>query len=461
MGVLTNNQLTFASTLAALMNYSPRVVGAWCLAERSGSSAVQWQAQGRNNWLNVEAFDSGWSSFSTDKEVWATPTRAAQATWSWILHKSLATLKNMLLAARGKSDGEQLRAIWQSPWTGNFHYSNGTLLEGTYRLVAGVQFPTGLSLKTSGQSNERSITETRTLPYEFSRGTSDDPQEDSWTAIERLAQEVKWHAYMRNGAVWYASDDFLVKQPPKYVFGEFAQGIDDLSFNVDTRGQTDDGTIHCEAKRYAVSPGDCIELKHEGPADGMWIVYDVSRSAGSSTAELRIRRPVKALDEPAPQTQTKTITTSAKTGGTQEVSQAGTPQQYANLIAWSVKVSAAKRPYVWGGGHVSDLSSLSESSGFDCSGAVCFALFKAGFLPANGSTVSGGLMSWGLDGRGKFFTVWASSGHTFIEFHGGTVWRRFDTVPDYPSSGPRVWKDMGPEPIGGEGTWAQRHAHGF
>jgi hypothetical protein len=471
MGLLVQDQIDFCVAFSALINFSPRVIGAWCLAEDSGSAAVSKAASGDNNWLNVEAFDSGWSAFATNKEVWANPTRAAQATWSWINTKADPTgLRAVLLAARGKGDAAELAAIINSTWTGNSHYGGGGLIHSTYGELAGFKFPpvTGQNKTTTqGGGTRTSTKETRTLPYEFSRGTSEDPNEDSWDCIERLASEVKWHAWMRNGKLWYASDTWLAEQPPKYLIDEFARGIDDLTFNVDTRGQTDDCTFHCEARRYALGPGDCVLLQNEGPANGPWIVYDVTRDAGTATAEVKIRRPSPPLPEPAPATQSKTITTntSPNTGGktTTNSGSAGNPKGFQSLLYWCNQVSSAKTIYLYAGGHVADENENTVNTRFDCSGAVCFVLFKAGFLPANGSVASSGLESWGLPGAGKFFTVWCCAGHTFIEFKQGTIFRRFDTVPGtgHPATGPRLWTGMSPEPISGEGEWFQRHAHGY
>ena len=468
MGLLVSNQIQFCNGLSALMNFSQRVIGAWCLAEDSGNAAISKAHAGDNNWLNVEAFDSGWSAFATNKEVWATPTRAAQATWSWINTKADPTgLRKVLLAARGKSDATQLAAIINSTWTGNSHYGGGGLIHSTYNSLAGFKFPavSNTKLSSQGGGTRGSVKETRTLPYEFSRGTSEDPNEDSWDCIERLATEVKWHAWMRNGKLWYASDTWLGDQPPKYLIDEFARGIDDFTFNVDTRGTTDDATFHCEASRYAVSPGDCVLVQKSGPANGPWIVYSVTRDAGTATAEVKIRRPVRPLAEPAPQTQSKTITTSSGTGGKQTIPGANgdLPAKYQQLLYWCNKVSQAKTIYLYAGGHVADENSNTVNTRFDCSGAVCFVLFKAGFIAANMSSASGGMMSWFADGPGKYFTVWAASGHTFIEFKQGTIFRRFDTVPGcgHPATGPRMWTMMCPEPITGEGAWAQRHPVGY
>lgn len=84
------------------------------------------------------------------------------------------------------------------------------------------------------------------------------------------------------------------------------------------------------------------------------------------------------------------------------------------------------RPYVWGGGH----ASFYDDS-YDCSGAVSFALFGGGLIPR--PLTSGDLMGWGAPGPGKWITVYANPGHTFVEIAG----LRFDTVGAEQGSGPR------------------------
>jgi hypothetical protein len=84
------------------------------------------------------------------------------------------------------------------------------------------------------------------------------------------------------------------------------------------------------------------------------------------------------------------------------------------------------RPYVWGGGH----ASFYDNS-YDCSGAVSFALFGGGLIPR--PLDSSSLMRWGAPGPGKWITVYANPGHTFVEIAG----LRFDTVGDEQGTGPR------------------------
>lgn len=85
------------------------------------------------------------------------------------------------------------------------------------------------------------------------------------------------------------------------------------------------------------------------------------------------------------------------------------------------------RPYVWGGGHRSWLS-----RGYDCSGAVGYALHGAGLLSV--PMVSGQLAYWGEGGPGRWITVYANQEHVFMVVAG----LRFDTRNDPAGvSGPR------------------------
>jgi hypothetical protein len=82
---------------------------------------------------------------------------------------------------------------------------------------------------------------------------------------------------------------------------------------------------------------------------------------------------------------------------------------------------------VWGGGHVAW-----RTRGYDCSGAVGYALHGAGLLDV--TMVSGQLAHWGESGSGQWVTVYANRDHVFMVVAG----LRFDTR-DAPAgvSGPR------------------------
>ncbi len=103
------------------------------------------------------------------------------------------------------------------------------------------------------------------------------------------------------------------------------------------------------------------------------------------------------------------------------------------------------RPYVWGGGHDSWYS-----RGYDCSGAVSYALAGGGFLatPLDSSQ----LASWGAPGPGRWLTVYANSTHAYAVIAG----LRWDTVGDASGSGPR-WHPAVAYPEG----FVARHPPGF
>jgi peptidoglycan hydrolase-like protein with peptidoglycan-binding domain len=77
----------------------------------------------------------------------------------------------------------------------------------------------------------------------------------------------------------------------------------------------------------------------------------------------------------------------------------------------------ATRPYVYGGGHGSF-----QSSGYDCSGSVSYALHGGGLLSSPED--SSALESYGEPGPGRHITIYANSGHAFMVVDG----KRFDTI---------------------------------
>ena len=103
---------------------------------------------------------------------------------------------------------------------------------------------------------------------------------------------------------------------------------------------------------------------------------------------------------------------------------ASAPQAVKDAI--SAANSIATTPYIWGGGHGSF-----ESPGYDCSGAVSFALHGGGFLES--PLDSTGLETWGEPGPGQWITVYANAEHAWMVIAGIA----FDTVG---GPGPR-WHD--------------------
>jgi hypothetical protein len=93
----------------------------------------------------------------------------------------------------------------------------------------------------------------------------------------------------------------------------------------------------------------------------------------------------------------------------------GVPEAVQRVVAGGNAITDF--PYIWGGGHASFVA-----NGYDCSGSVSYALAAGGLL--NAPLVSGQLATWGDPGPGRWITIYANDGHTFMDVNG--IW--FDTA---------------------------------
>ncbi|MGO9487762.1 MAG: hypothetical protein ACLQBB_01895 [Solirubrobacteraceae bacterium] len=88
---------------------------------------------------------------------------------------------------------------------------------------------------------------------------------------------------------------------------------------------------------------------------------------------------------------------------------AGVPETVQKVIAGANEI--ADFPYVFGGGHASFIDNA-----YDCSGSVSYALAAGGLLGQ--PETSGELESWGAPGPGRYITVYANAGHTYMYVDG-------------------------------------------
>jgi peptidoglycan hydrolase-like protein with peptidoglycan-binding domain len=111
---------------------------------------------------------------------------------------------------------------------------------------------------------------------------------------------------------------------------------------------------------------------------------------------------------------------------------AGAPPAVQAMIAAANQI--IDKPYIYAGGH-----GRWNDSGYDCSGAVSFALHGAGMLSSPEDSTE--LESYGAPGPGKWVTIYADAGHTWIVIAGIA----FDTAhygPTTPAgTGPRWLSD--------------------
>ena len=158
-------------------------------------------------------------------------------------------------------------------------------------------------------------------------------------------------------------------------------------------------------------------------------------------------RAAAATTGPAPPTGTTRI----NANGT-ATAPAGAPAVVQRVVAAANQI--IDKPYIYAGGHGSW-----NAPGYDCSGAVSYALHGGGLLSSPEDSTD--LESYGQPGPGRWITIYGDSAHAFMVVAG----RAFDTAdyggPDIPGgSGPR-WRSNPTGNLADGGNYIVRHPAGL
>jgi cell wall-associated NlpC family hydrolase len=128
------------------------------------------------------------------------------------------------------------------------------------------------------------------------------------------------------------------------------------------------------------------------------------------------------------------------------VAPASAPTVVKQVIAAANRIRTT--PYIWGGGHGTWVD-----RGYDCSGAVSFALHGGRMLTS--PLTSGSLESFGEAGAGRWITVYANASHAYMVVAG----LRFDTAGDEEGgTGPRWHPTVA---AAATGRYVVRHPVGY
>jgi cell wall-associated NlpC family hydrolase len=155
-------------------------------------------------------------------------------------------------------------------------------------------------------------------------------------------------------------------------------------------------------------------VKHASAAAPAQAGEAIVAAGAASDAEIRKElQQMQAVERSARRTQQRTLTPVAggeSIGGSGAIPiPSGVPEVVQKVIAGANAI--ADFPYVYGGGHASFVDNA-----YDCSGSVSYALAAGGLLSA--PETSGELESWGVPGPGRYITVFANAGHTYMYVDG-------------------------------------------
>jgi cell wall-associated NlpC family hydrolase len=143
---------------------------------------------------------------------------------------------------------------------------------------------------------------------------------------------------------------------------------------------------------------------------GEAIVAPGAPSNAEVRAELAQMQAAEHAATASAQTQLTPVKGGESVGGSGTIPIPGNvPEVVQRVIAGANEI--ADFPYVFGGGHASFVDNA-----YDCSGSVSYALAAGGLLSA--PETSGQLESWGAPGPGRYITVYANAGHTYMYVDG-------------------------------------------
>jgi cell wall-associated NlpC family hydrolase len=135
----------------------------------------------------------------------------------------------------------------------------------------------------------------------------------------------------------------------------------------------------------------------------------------------------------------------ARLVGSRAIAPASAPAAVKRVIAAANHIRST--PYIWGGGH-----GRWRDAGYDCSGAVSYALHGGKLLTS--PLTSGSFEAFGEAGAGRWITIYANAAHAYMVVAG----LRFDTAGDVNETGPR-WHPTVTAAAGGR--FVARHPIGY
>jgi hypothetical protein len=123
-------------------------------------------------------------------------------------------------------------------------------------------------------------------------------KEDSWTCLQRLADEVNWRCFEVSGKVYFISEPRLFKSSPRMVISENSEGVDWIDGEVDLMKNNAQIEVTARLSRWQAPPGAVIEVFDSGVLNGRWLITEIRRSFFDPLATITAKKPRPKLPEP-------------------------------------------------------------------------------------------------------------------------------------------------------------------
>jgi hypothetical protein len=322
-------------------------------------------------------------------------------------------------------------------------------------------------------------------PYYFQVGA----QEDYWTAMCRLAQEVNWELVVDGDRIYYDSDQVFITQKPAAVIRRDDLTTVNWGYDWVNRAIATNLSIQILSDDpFQFAAGEVLQLENFGvaadastaspPLPGRWLIDEITRTKGDLFSDFKLVQPTPPKPEPAPQY--TSVTSSAVPGGSGTASlgdiASATPKTAEAAYAAATYLNGLKLTYTQANRTMNKNGYPQGSTNLDCSASVSWVLLAAGFplpgnvtwggwAPVSGDYFAGGAGGALLAGPGQYMTIYANADHVFIRIHpqGGQDMQGNTVNPFGPGFGfypwSKGWSGAGCGPSPHAGFW-QVHYQG-
>lgn len=147
----------------------------------------------------------------------------------------------------------------------------------------------------------RTVTTTKRYPFEVGK------DEDYWTALKRLADEVNWRAFVVGNTFYFIAEPTLLRSRRRMLIGANTRGVDRVDWELDSGKRASQATITGRIGGWRAPPGSVVVLGPvHGPAQGRWLVASIEGTLNKPDVMITLKRPSRPKPEPASETSSRT-----------------------------------------------------------------------------------------------------------------------------------------------------------
>lgn len=234
-------------------------------------------------------------------------------------------------------------------------------------------------------------------PIACARGSAEDPNEDTWTCLQRIANTAAWRCWEYDGTIYFGPDTYWLGQKSTATFREFSAEISDMDCDWDYGQPFGNITATATIGLIEYRPGQVVTVENMGPASGIWLVEDVQRDLFSPLATVTLTVPLNNSEIELTQEENYASTSASSATAAPGTTVTGAPQ--------SGRISLAQTAGYW--------IAAGGPPGTPASIAAWIAAWEAGgiapgSIPATGMGGQPGAIQQGeaYDGPGSNKTGW-------------------------------------------------------